>query len=160
MARPCETWPMELFWSDEGSDIIGVPNIIHSQEERRYKMRALLLYLLRLTLLLSLLTSCEHRPLQDFVNAHYIRVYVDENIRNVTFGFYNEQYDRPEHERPRVIRVVLADPVSGTIISERYLQNQGVDSMGYYLDGYIGAPAGRYNMLLYNFGSPRTLIGN
>ncbi|MBR6601824.1 MAG: DUF5119 domain-containing protein [Bacteroidaceae bacterium] len=123
-------------------------------------MRALLLYLLRLTLLLSLLTSCEHRPLQDFVNAHYIRVYVDENIRNVTFGFYNEQYDRPEHERPRVIRVVLADPVSGTIISERYLQNQGVDSMGYYLDGYIGAPAGRYNMLLYNFGSPRTLIGN
>lgn len=123
-------------------------------------MRNLLLHLPHLTLLLLLLTSCEHRPLQDYVNAHYIRVYVDEDIKNVTSGFYNEQYDRPEYDRPRVIRVVLADPISGSVIGERYLQNQGVDSMGYYLDGYIGAPAGRYNMLLYNFGSPRTLIRN
>lgn len=108
----------------------------------------------------SLLVSCEHRMLETPENARYIRVYLDEEIKNVTVGFYNEAYERPDYTRPRTLRVVLADPESGNLVSERYLQNQGTDSDGYYLDGYINAPPGTYNILLYDFGSPQTLIRN
>lgn len=108
----------------------------------------------------SLLVSCEHRMLEIPENARYIRVYLDEEIKNVTVGFYNETYECPDYVRPRALRVVLADPESGDLVSERYLQNQGTDSEGYYLDGYINVPPGKYNILLYDFGSPQTLIRN
>ena len=40
-------------------------------------------------------SSCEHRELSDVNNMHYVRVYLDEDIKNVTTGIYNEAYDRP-----------------------------------------------------------------
>ena len=39
------------------------------------------------------LMSCEHRPLETPLNARYVRVYIDEDIKNVTCGFYNEAYE-------------------------------------------------------------------
>lgn len=110
--------------------------------------------------ILLVLTGCEHRELSDPNTGHYLRIYVDENIKNVTCGFYNESLNRPEYKRPRVMRVVLADPESGRVVSERFLQGQGEDERGYYIDGYIGAEAGTYNLLIYNFGSAVTHIRN
>lgn len=107
-----------------------------------------------------LLLSCEHRPLEDPANAHYLRVYLDENLRNVTFGFYNEQYERPIYSSPRVVRAVLADPQTGKVVAERYLQRQGTDENGYYIDGYINAAPGRYNLLVYTYGAPYTMVRN
>ena len=107
-----------------------------------------------------LLLSCEHRPLEDPANAHYLRVYLDENLRNVTFGFYNEQYERPNYSSPRVVRAVLADPQTGKVVAERYLQRQGTDENGYYIDGYINAAPGRYNLLVYSYGAPYTMVRN
>lgn len=109
---------------------------------------------------LYVLCACDHRPLVDINDTHYLRIYVDEEIKNVTCGFYNEEYERPVYERPRVMRVLLADPMTGSILSERYFQNQGEDERGYYIDGYIQAKPGTYNLLLYNFGSTQTLIRN
>lgn len=106
------------------------------------------------------LMACEHRPLEDPYNGHYVRVYIDEEIKNVTCGFYNDNRIKPEYYRPRVLRVVLADPISNRIVSERYLQSNGEDERGYYVDGYIAAGEGEYNMMIYNFGTERTKIRN
>lgn len=120
-----------------------------------------LLQLLCCSMLFAVLTaSCEHRPLEDPVNTHYVRIYVDEDIRNVTFGFYNETYERPTYERPRVMRLVLADRKTGKVVKETYLQRQGEDEKGYYIDGYVSAAPGTYNLQAYSFGSAYTKVRN
>ena len=105
-------------------------------------------------------SSCEHRPLEDPYNGHYVRIYIDENIKNVTYGFYNENRNRPEYKRPKVLRVVLCDPVSDEIVVERFLQSSGEDERGYYIDGFISVEAGKYNMMVYNFGTEKTKVGS
>lgn len=110
--------------------------------------------------LMLLFTACEHRELSDPNTGHYLRIYLDENIKNVTCGFYDESLKHPEYKRPHVMRVVLADPASGRVVSERFFQSQGEDERGYYIDGHIGAEAGTYNLLVYNFGSAVTHIRN
>ena len=59
-------------------------------------------------LLLMLLTACEHRELSDPNTGHYLRIYVNEQIKNVTCGFYDESLEHPEYQRPYVMRVVFA----------------------------------------------------
>ena len=110
--------------------------------------------------LVSFITGCEHRELSDPNNGHYLRIYVNEEIKNVTCGFYDESLKHPEYNRPHVMRVMLADPVTGHIVTERFFQNQGEDERGYYIDGHITAEAGTYNLLVYNFGSAVTHIRN
>jgi hypothetical protein len=85
-------------------------------------------------------------------------VYLDEEIKNVTCGFYNESYDHPEFHRPLTMLACMADSQTGEIIAEGILKNQGSDSRGYYIDGYVAAPSGIYNLLIYQLGSPLTLI--
>ncbi|MBQ5681108.1 MAG: DUF5119 domain-containing protein [Bacteroidaceae bacterium] len=120
-----------------------------------------LLQLLCCSMLFAVLTaSCEHRPLEDPVNTHYVRIYVDEDIRNVTFGFYNDTYERPTYTRPRVLRLVLADRKTGKVVKETYLQRQGEDEKGYYIDGYVSAAPGTYNLQAYSFGSAYTKVRN
>ena len=111
-----------------------------------------------LLMFIGVLSSCEHRPLEDPYNGHYIRVYIDEQIKNVTYGFYDETRERPEYKRPNVLRVVLSDPESNVIVAERYLQTSGEDERGYYIDGYISAEAGSYNLMVYNFGTEKTKL--
>ena len=113
-----------------------------------------------LFLFIPFFSSCEHRELSDPNTGHYLRVYLDEEIKNVTCGFYDESLKHPEYKRPYVMRVVLADPASGRVVSERYFQSQGEDEWGYYIDGHIGAEPGTYNLLVYNFGSAVTQIRN
>ncbi|MBQ8423819.1 MAG: DUF5119 domain-containing protein [Coprobacter sp.] len=110
--------------------------------------------------MVGVLLSCEHRPLLDPYNVHYIRVYIDEQIKNVTYGFYDESRNRPTYERPRILRIVLTEPVTGNIVTERYLQSTGEDERGYYIDGYIAAKEGEYNLMVYNFDTEKTFVRN
>ena len=102
--------------------------------------------------------SCEKRPLMELSNTHYVRVYVDETIKNVTCGFYNDMYARPEYDSPDVLRLVLADPQTGEVKAERFLRNRGNDGKGLYYDGYIVADPGRYTLMAYNFDTESTII--
>lgn len=111
-----------------------------------------------LSVLLLLLGSCERRPLVDLNHTHYVRVYVDEALPNVTMGFYNENYARPYYQSPSVLRVMLADPVTGALVSDRFLRNRGEDEKGVYYDGYINAEAGTYSLLAYNFDTETTVV--
>ena len=118
-----------------------------------------LIHILALSAIL-LATSCQMRELMDLSNTHYIRVYVDEEIKNVTTGFYDETNARPLYETPDVLRVMLADPETGNVKTERYLRNKGRDEKGLYYDGYIIADPGLYTLLAYNFDTESTVIRN
>jgi len=103
-------------------------------------------------------TGCEHRPLEEMSNVHYIRVYVNEQIQNVTYGFYDENRLKPAYQRPRALRITLCDPGTDRVVSERYLQDYGEDERGYYFEGYISAYPGDYHLMVYNIGTESTLI--
>ena len=103
-------------------------------------------------------TACIHRPLEEMGNTHYIRVYIDDSIRNTTCRFYNDTLARPEFKLPQVVRVTLNDRQSGAQAAESYLQHSERDSLGYYLDGYIIADAGSYDLMVYNIGTETTNI--
>lgn len=121
-------------------------------------MRRILNILLLATVLLA--ASCERRPLMELSNTHYVRVYVDETIKNVTTGFYNEDYVKPLYKSPDIMRIMLADPQTGQIRAERFLRNKGKDDKGLYYDGYIIADPGEYTLLAYNFDTEATIISN
>lgn len=102
--------------------------------------------------------SCERRPLMDISNTHYVRVYIDENLKNVTMGFYNPEHKKPDYQSPAIIRVALTDQQTGNVVSERYLRNKVTDERGTYYDGYIIADPGCYNLMAYNFDTESTVI--
>lgn len=111
-------------------------------------------------LVLSVIFSCEHRPLSDAYNGYYLRIYIDESIKNVTCGFYDNNREKPEYERPKVLRVMLTDPHTDKIVAERYLQSAGEDERGYYIDGIISVQAGEYNLMAYNFDTEKIRLEN
>lgn len=126
-------------------------------------MKHAMSYMLRaavLSLLAMAMTFCHRRPLVELSNTHYIRVYIDEQIKNVTTGFYDETLDKPDYESPEMLRVVLYDSENGNIAAERYLRNRGSDERGDYYDGYVVANPGNYRLLAYNFGTESTIIRN
>lgn len=116
-------------------------------------------YLLLITLLLTvMISSCEHEPLYDMNNAHYIRIYINDSVQNINKDLYHEDVKEKELQLPEVMRVVLCDRNTGQMVSERFLQHVGRDDKGYYIDGYIGAPEGDYKLIAYNFGTETTQI--
>lgn len=112
------------------------------------------LYLLHL----FVFSSCQFRPLEEMSNTHYLRVYLDEDMRNLTEGFYNESYQRPAYSTPQVLHVVLADPSTGDVVAERYLRNMGEDADGRYLDGYVICEPGEWDLLVWNFDTEATQV--
>ena len=117
----------------------------------------------RLLILLAVwltVASCEHKELcyDHDSHAHYVRVYVDEVLLNVTHGFYNDSYVRPHYSSPQILRLILADPYTGQAVAERCLRNIGKESRGTYYDGYIVAAPGIYTLLAYNFDTETTVV--
>ena len=115
-----------------------------------------------LLLLFVCTTSCEHRQLLDPANKHFIRVYLDEHIRNVTYGFYNDVHRdyETEYSTPKVLRVALYDPISAKQVALDYLQKSGSDERGNYVEGYVSAKEGEYNMLISKFDCVSTHLRN
>lgn len=107
-----------------------------------------------------ILCSCQRRELVDVGNTHYVRVYVDEHIKNVTEGFYNVDNARPNYKTPQILHVTLADPKTGEVRADRYLRNQGDDERGHYYDGYIICEPGVWNLLAWNFDAEETQISS
>lgn len=104
-------------------------------------------------------SSCHRRPLIDPQLTRYVRIYVDEELKNITTGFYNPDYAHPEYHSPEIMRVMLYD-ASGCMVSERYLRNRGSDELGTYYDGYMVVEPGDYTLLAYNFNTEKTIVGS
>lgn len=122
-------------------------------------MKRLMFNLLPL-LLLIVFSGCEHRELVEPTDKHYVRVYLDEHIRNVHYGFYDETKKKPEYKAPTMMRVTLNDLQSGKMRAETYLRNTGSDERGNYVDGYIAAAPGTYNLMAYSFDTQSTHVRN
>ena len=123
-------------------------------------MKGFINRILLVLLVMCTVVSCHRRPLFDLEYTHYIRVYIDEELKNVTTGFYNENHLKPKYATPQVVRVVLCDPATDAVVAERYLQNEGSDVRGNYLDGYISAAPGNYKLLAYSFGTESSIVRN
>ncbi len=82
-------------------------------------------------------SACHRRPLVDPQQTHYVRIYIDEELKNITTGFYNPDHAHPQYHTPEILRVMLYDG-SGRMASESYLRHLGRDEQGVYCDGYIG----------------------
>ncbi|MBR5298410.1 MAG: hypothetical protein IKU29_11170, partial [Parabacteroides sp.] len=94
--------------------------------------------------ILLLLCACEHRELKLLDELRYIRVYLDEEIRNVSFGFYDENNIKPDYHSPEILRVVFCNTQEGKVIKETYLRNKGIDERGVYLEGEVLLKSGDY----------------
>lgn len=112
------------------------------------------------TFVVALSVGCEFRPLVDPGNTHYVRVYLDEHIKNTTEGFYNPERERPTYNRPSVMKVTLGDRSSGAVVAERYLRGQGDDDRGHYYDGYVICDPGEWSLLSWNFGTSSTQVSD
>lgn len=109
------------------------------------------LFFLLVVMLLGL-TSCEHRLLEDpILNRYFMRVYIDEHLRNVNYGFYDETKKKPTYQSPRQLRLVCVDPETDKMVFERYLRETGCDEKGYYIQGEFQAFEGTYNLMAYTF---------
>ncbi len=115
------------------------------------------LAVISLLVLATFATGCSRRPLIDPQQTHYVRIYIDEELQNITTGFYNPDYAHPEYRSPEIMRVILYD-AAGRVASERYLRNRGRDERGTYYDGYIIAAPGDYTLLAYNFNTESTIV--
>ena len=105
---------------------------------------------------LCLLASCEHRPLEDPSNKHFIRVYFDEHLKNVTYGFYDESRQETDYTTPQVLGYAFYDPLTGRREYQGYLQSTGSDERGNYIEGYVPAIEGKYDLLINKFDTKST----
>ena len=121
-------------------------------------MRRLSLILLSLIALLNI--SCERRELVELSNTHYVRVYIKEDIKNVTTGFHPNAERRPHYESPDLLRLLLSDPETGRLKAERFLRTKKSDDRGTYYEGYIVCDPGRYNLIAYNFDTEVCIVRN
>ncbi len=130
------------------------------------------LHLIAGAFLLLLASACDFRPMEDTTNVSYVRIYIDDDLLNVTTGFYDDSVReetggaidvhllRPDYERPEILRVGLFNIEDGSLVSERYLRNQGDDDHGHYYDGYIAIEPGTYNLVAYNFGTESAVVSD
>lgn len=109
---------------------------------------------------LIIAAACEFRPLVELSNTHYVRVYLDDAMMNVNYGFYNEDYAKPSYSAPQVLRIVLTDPQTGLIKADRYLRDTGEDEHGRYYEGYVIAAPGEYDIFAYNFDTEANRLYN
>ena len=114
--------------------------------------------ILHIILFALVFTGCEFRPLTDMNNVSYVRVYIDEDIPNVTGGYCHPEFRHPAWRRPDIFRVALYDTGTGNLVAERYLRNQGDDERGHFYDGYIIVNPGTYHFAAWNFGTESTIV--
>lgn len=111
-------------------------------------------------LFMLLMASCEHRPLLELSERRFVRVYLDEHIKNVSYGFYDENRQGTDYTTPKVLRIGFYNHLSGRQMYEGYLQKAGSDERGNYVEGFIPAFEGKYSMLVSRFDNTSTYLRN
>lgn len=111
--------------------------------------------------LATLLAACERRPLQDSTNMLRVRVVLKvSDVNNVTTNIYNSRIPAPSIS-PSILRVIFYDEVTDNVASQGFLTNKETDTDGNTVfTGYVNVPAGKYNLVCYNFDTPSLLVEN
>ena len=98
-------------------------------------------YILLVAVAALLAVACERRPMEE----QYLKVYLNLNIdRNIT------NYDISDKE-PGLMRVAFFDAVTGDYLSHDFVSDKG---------GYIFAPYGDVDMVVYNIEAGETRVRN
>ena len=109
--------------------------------------------------LLTSLTGCQRRPLED--PAEYTRVKVKVNIKticNVTCDIYNDKIPHPEIN-PDAMHVLFFQQNSDDIAGETFVTNiETEDDGSRSLVGDIAIYPGTYRMLIYDYGTENTIV--
>ena len=99
------------------------------------KMRYILL--VAVTALLSV--ACQRRPMEEQYLKVYLDLHIDKNVTNYEVG------------DPGLMRVAFFDAVSGQYLSHDFVASTG---------GYIFAPYGDVDMVVYNLEAGNTHVRN
>ena len=108
--------------------------------------------------MLSVLSSCHRRPLEDpeYLTRVNVEVNVDD-IKNVTCDIYNPAVQVPEIS-PDVMHVIFFDK-NGSVAAETFITDVSVAENGHrVLSGEFSVIPGKYRMLIYDYGTEATLI--
>lgn len=98
-------------------------------------------YILLVAMVTLVAVACERRPIEE----SYLKVYLDLNIeRNIT------NYEL-EDDAPGLMRVAFFDAVTGEYLSHDFVSHNG---------GYIFAPYGDVDMVVYNIEAGETRVRN
>ena len=96
-------------------------------------------YILLVALTALLSVACERRPMEDEYLKVYLDLHIDKNVTNYDFV------------DPGLMRVAFFDAVSGEYLSHDFVSSSG---------GYIFAPYGNVNMVVYNIEAGETRVRN
>ena len=109
--------------------------------------------------LLTSLTGCQRRPLED--PGKYTRVKINvnvKNIQNITCDIYNEKIPHPEIN-PEAMHVIFFAQNEETVAAETFITDvQTEDDGSKSLVGDIAIYPGTYRMLIYDYGTEETIV--
>lgn len=98
-------------------------------------------YILLIAGAMLLSVACQRRPMED----EYLRVYLDLNIEREIVNY------EPAEDEPGLMRVAFFDAVTGEYLSHDFVAHTG---------GYIFAPYGDVDMVVYNLEAGETRVRN
>lgn len=98
-------------------------------------------YILLVAIMALLAVSCKRRPMEE----EYLRVYLDLTIERNILNYEMKDYE------PGLMRVAFFDAVTKQYLSHDYVPSTG---------GYIFAPYGDVDMLVYNLEAGETRVRN
>jgi hypothetical protein len=96
-------------------------------------------YILLVAVAALLSVACERRPMEEQYLKVYLDLHIDKNVTNYKVG------------DPGLMRVAFFDAVSGEYLSHDFVQSTG---------GYIFAPYGDVDMVVYNIEAGETRVRN
>ena len=96
-------------------------------------------YILLVAVAALLSVACERRPMEEQYLKVYLDLHIDKNVTNYDFV------------DPGLMRVAFFDAVSGEYLSHDFVQSSG---------GYIFAPYGDVDMVVYNIEAGETRVRN
>ena len=98
-------------------------------------------YILLIAVVALLSVACQRRPIEEQYLKVYLNLHIDRNIINYEVG----------DDEPGLMRVVFFDAVTKEYLSHDFVSDEG---------GYIFAPYGDVDMVVYNIEAGETRISN
>lgn len=105
------------------------------------------------------LTGCNRRELEDMMERVNLRVDVNiKAVASVTTHVYNEHIPLPDLNTD-MMRVMVYDPKTKNLLTQSFISNKSVSEDGsQVLSGELNISYGDYDMLVYNFDTPTTMV--
>lgn len=111
--------------------------------------------------ILAVIAGCNRRPLEDMLEKILLKVTINlDGVSNVTCDIYNPDVQIP-NTNTDMLRVMIYDRDSHALITQSFISDKTYDAEGHQvISGTLNISYGNYDILVYNFDTPSTLIRN